>query len=61
MQDGNYDVLFQANVFAEWLLVRFGVSPSALLALIPLKLIAALTGLHQIGSAIVARHCEISC
>ncbi|MGA2590106.1 MAG: hypothetical protein ABSH32_09340 [Bryobacteraceae bacterium] len=56
MQNRDNQILLQANVFAEGLLLRFNGSLPALLAFVALDLVAALARLHHISLAIVARH-----
>jgi hypothetical protein len=51
MQDADDGFLGEPHVSAEGLLSRFAEPLAALLALVPLDLVAALTGLHRFASA----------
>jgi len=60
MQDHRGFGFGDADIRAEWYVVRLGEPLPALLAFVALEIVAAFTGLHHFGSAIVAGHCEIS-
>jgi hypothetical protein len=55
MEDSSYRFFGNAYIGSERFLLRFRVPLAALLALVPLNLISALTGLHRFDSATVAR------
>jgi hypothetical protein len=58
----SFDRLFRKpHVGPKWFRMWFREALAALLAFVPLKLIAPFAVLYRFDSAIVAGHCEISC
>jgi len=59
MEDSGHRLFWEPHVSSERLYLRFDEPLAALLALVPLDLVSALTGFDRFDSAIVARHANL--